>query len=558
MKEKGDKFTCLAFVKPDQLHHSVYLLIGLKSGYVWVTDTRVNQFLFNIKVLNQEEGGVQRIFSSHSRIIIEAGNNSHITCWDQSGKNGDKEYSQYNPFNLFMGRQEQLTIDGLFKSTFYDDTGNQIMALSTAGSIWYLNWVEKVTLKLKSCHNPTISICSADYKYVSPNEFAIAEEQDQYYTFNQNYQVATASSDGQIKLWNMHDLEYNQQFIVPKEQCTFIAMHQFKPFMICSYTDGFLRFFDLSTSKVLGRCQLFAPNDEKVPPRKFDVSAKDTEAVLDHVIQIKVLPSGNQLLAVTKNGQVVLIFVNSWSPLSIKIHLLVSIQTAINSFDFSYLEPYNKWLVATANGKVIVYNRKNFNSLSQEVFEEENPPQFDYMDSFNVQDYADNGFSQARRCNTLDHFYNMAQRNLVFNEVEPLHECEGLFVHNDLSLYLCFIRQCNQLFIRNFELHQVVKRIEISSTSLPKTMQLMPGGSSPFICIALQDNSIKLIDYVNEANYSSTETMHEQLTSVKVCPNGKYILSGGNRGDVYLWSVTKKILEPDAIRDAVKLDNNNL
>jgi hypothetical protein len=54
----------------------------------------------------------------------------------------------------------------------------------------------------------------------------------------------------------MHDLEYSQQFIVPKEECVFIAMHQFKPFMVTSWTDGQLRFFDLDNSKLLGRCQI--------------------------------------------------------------------------------------------------------------------------------------------------------------------------------------------------------------------------------------------------------------------------------------------------------------
>lgn len=75
------------------------------------------------------------------------------------------------------------------------------------------------------------------------------------------------------------------------------------------------------------------------------------------------------------------------------------------------------------------------------------------MDSFNLQDYADNGYSQARRCNTLDHYYSMATRNVVYNEVNSENECEGVFVNNDLTLHLCFIRKCNQLFIRNFELH---------------------------------------------------------------------------------------------------------
>ena len=53
----------------------------------------------------------------------------------------------------------------------------------------------------------------------------VQEEQDSLYTFDQNYQISTASSDGHIKLWNMHDLEYSQQFMIPKEECKVIAMH---------------------------------------------------------------------------------------------------------------------------------------------------------------------------------------------------------------------------------------------------------------------------------------------------------------------------------------------
>ena len=36
----------------------------------------------------------------------------------------------------------------------------------------------------------------------------------------------------------------------------------------------------------------------------------------------------------------------------------------------------------------------------------------------------------------------------------------------------------------------------------------MPG-SSPFVCVALKDSSIKLIDFVNEANQAQIETLHE-------------------------------------------------
>jgi WD40 repeat protein len=66
----------------------------------------------------------------------------------------------------------------------------------------------------------------------------------------------------------------------------------------------------------------------------------------------------------------------------------------------------------------------------------------------------------------------------------------------------------------------------------------MPG-NSPFVCVSLLDNSIKLIDFMNEENQSSIETMHEELTAMKVCPNGRYVLTSGNRGDVSLWSIKK-------------------
>lgn len=85
------------------------------------------------------------------------------------------------------------------------------------------------------------------------------------------------------------------------------------------------------------------------------------------------------------------------------------------------------------------------------------------MDSFNVQEYVENCFTEAKRVNTLDHYYNAAQRTLVFNETNSENEVEACFLNNDLASYLCYIRKCNSLFVRNFELHQVVKKIDLSS-----------------------------------------------------------------------------------------------
>ena len=116
--------------------------------------------------------------------------------------------------------------------------------------------------------------------------------------------------------------------------------------MVCSFSDGYIRFFDIDTSKILGRC-LINTNDE----------AKNHEATLDWVNSIKILPSGMHILCSTKYGQVFLIFVESWQPLSISIQSLVSLNIPLFSFDVSFLEPYNKWLVGGSHGKIVVYNR---------------------------------------------------------------------------------------------------------------------------------------------------------------------------------------------------------
>jgi len=75
------------------------------------------------------------------------------------------------------------------------------------------------------------------------------------------------------------------------------------------------------------------------------------------------------------------------------------------------------------------------------------------MDSFNALDYVDNNFTESKRCNTLDHYYSISKRNMVYNEVDANNLCEGVFSNMDLTIYLGFIKKCNHIFMRNFELH---------------------------------------------------------------------------------------------------------
>lgn len=120
--------------------------------------------------------------------------------------------------------------------------------------------------------------------------------------------------------------------------------------MVAAFSDGYMRFFDLDKAKNLGRC-------------KINSADEDPNAQIDPVKFMRILPSGEHVLCATHFGQVFLIYVESWLPLSITIQNLVSLNVPVSGYDVSFLEPYNKWLVAGSHGKIVVYNRQDCNSF---------------------------------------------------------------------------------------------------------------------------------------------------------------------------------------------------
>lgn len=68
-----------------------------------------------------------------------------------------------------------------------------------------------------------------------------------------------------------------------------MVLHQFKPYLIASFTDGYIRFFDIGEKSCsLGR-------------------AKISEQ--DYINQMTLMPTGNHIVCTTALGIVVIIFV---------------------------------------------------------------------------------------------------------------------------------------------------------------------------------------------------------------------------------------------------------
>jgi hypothetical protein len=144
------------------------MLIGLSTGYIWVLDTRSNTWMHSVKVL---ECPVWKIVSSVSRIVVEGAADSKIHSWELKKTIGDFDYDASDPNYFFAGPERTVMLDGFPSASHYDLTAAEALFISSNNSIWLVNFIESITVKLKSCHEPTSQLAAVDFKYISPNEF---------------------------------------------------------------------------------------------------------------------------------------------------------------------------------------------------------------------------------------------------------------------------------------------------------------------------------------------------------------------------------------------------
>ena len=159
-------FTSLSFVEPMMEQNSIYLLLGLSDGSVWVLDTRSNHFLNETKIL---ECPVLKLTSTVARIVVEGVSDTKVRAWELKKTIADIDYDASDPNYFFAGKEQVLVLDGYPSASEYDGAAAEAIFVSTNGTFWLFNFIEGLTIKLKSCHSPEFPLACSDFKYVSPN-----------------------------------------------------------------------------------------------------------------------------------------------------------------------------------------------------------------------------------------------------------------------------------------------------------------------------------------------------------------------------------------------------
>ena len=133
------------------MQSAVYMCIGVNDGSIWVVDTQSNYFIYSTKIFDCP---ISKIVSSVARIIVEGESDTKIRAWELNKTIDDLDYDASDPNYFFKGPEQSLTLDGYPSASDYDPLASQAIVVSSNGSFWLVDFINQLTVKLKSCHNP--------------------------------------------------------------------------------------------------------------------------------------------------------------------------------------------------------------------------------------------------------------------------------------------------------------------------------------------------------------------------------------------------------------------
>ncbi|KPP58808.1 hypothetical protein Z043_123333, partial [Scleropages formosus] len=131
--------------------------------------------------------------------------------------------------------EQEMTLDGTVASAAFDAAMDIGIVGTTAGTLWYINWVENSSIRLISGHRGRVSSV-----VFSPSE----------------KHFATCGEDGSVRVWSAPSNELVVQFQVLNQSCTCICWSALlspdrgDQRVAAGYSDGTLRVFRIATSEM--------------------------------------------------------------------------------------------------------------------------------------------------------------------------------------------------------------------------------------------------------------------------------------------------------------------
>uniref|UniRef100_A0A8C5JQT2 WD repeat domain 90 n=1 Tax=Junco hyemalis TaxID=40217 RepID=A0A8C5JQT2_JUNHY len=210
------------------------LYTGTNSGQICVWDTESNSCFMTWEA---DEGEIGVLLCRHQR-LLSGSNTKRIRLWSV-GSVQELRLKGPNARSGSVLLEHEITLDGTIVSAAFDDSLEMGIVGTTAGTLWYINWLESTSIRLISGHkNKVTEVC------FSPDES----------------HCATCGEDGSVRIWALGSTELVVQFQVLNQSCQCLA---WKPrpvgvwprpgesqHVVAGYSDGTVRVFSVSRTEM--------------------------------------------------------------------------------------------------------------------------------------------------------------------------------------------------------------------------------------------------------------------------------------------------------------------
>ncbi|KFR16439.1 WD repeat-containing protein 90, partial [Opisthocomus hoazin] len=208
------------------------LYSGTNSGQICVWDTETNGCFMTWEA---DEGEIGVLVCRRNR-LMSGSNTKRIRLWAVAAVR-DLRLRGPDASSSSVLLEHEITLDGTIVSAAFDDSLEMGIVGTTAGTLWYINWMESTSIRLISGHkNKVTEVC------FSPDET----------------HCATCGEDGSVRIWSQGSMELVVQFQVLNQSCQCLA---WKPrpiimwgaerqHVVAGYSDGTIRVFSISRTEM--------------------------------------------------------------------------------------------------------------------------------------------------------------------------------------------------------------------------------------------------------------------------------------------------------------------
>ncbi|XP_027510694.1 WD repeat-containing protein 90 [Corapipo altera] len=208
------------------------LYSGTNSGQICVWDTETSCCFMTWEA---DEGEIGVLLCRHDR-LVSGSNTKRIRLW-AVGSVQELRLKGPDARSSSVLLEHEITLDGTIVSAAFDDSLEMGIVGTTAGTLWYINWLESTSIRLISGHKSKVTeVC------FSPDET----------------HCATCGEDGSVRVWALSSTELVVQFQVLNQSCQCLA---WKPrpvglwgaesqHVVAGYSDGTIRVFSVSRTEM--------------------------------------------------------------------------------------------------------------------------------------------------------------------------------------------------------------------------------------------------------------------------------------------------------------------